>query len=173
VTSCPINHLTTEVVTATTTICPETTGTYTLTKTITCPAHGGDCTPKTQTLTVTVSPLAPSERTTHVVPGCTPGATGPSVCAQCSSGAGPTTLISWSASATATGSFLPSLTASAGVTTTKCPGGAAGCGGGVNGTVTGTAGVKPTKIATAGAANVGVASGVMAVVVGVMAVMGL
>jgi hypothetical protein len=169
VTSCPINHVTTEVITATTTICPETTGTYTLTKTITCPAHGGDCTPKTQTLTVTVSPLAPSERTTHVVPGCTPGATGPSVCAQCGTGAGPTTLVSWSASATATA--VP--TWSAGVTTTTCPGGAAGCGGGVNGTVTGTAGAKPTKVVTAGAASVGVASGIMAVVVGVMAVMGL
>ncbi|KAL2018656.1 hypothetical protein VTK56DRAFT_491 [Thermocarpiscus australiensis] len=163
VTNCPVGHVTTAIVTATTAVCPETTGTYTITKTWTCPGSNHGCgTPgggggatKTRTLTVTVSP-APTKPTPVVVPGCTPGATGPAGCAHCAP-AGPTTL-------------LPAPP-------TSVP----GCAGCVNATATATATAtaKPSATqkvpVTAGAGRAGLASGVGAVVVvvGVLAVMGL
>jgi hypothetical protein len=161
VTNCPINRVTTEVITATTAVCPETTGTYTIHKTITCSNHASGCTPgatKTAALTVTVSPLAPSESTTHIVPGCTPGAPGPSDCAQCGpGGAAPTTMVV----------AVPTAAPSA-----KCTG---NCPQGGNGTVTGAP--KPTKsVVTSGVGRAaGWVSGAVAVVAGgvLMAVMGL
>ena len=147
-TSCPLNHVTTEIITATTAICPETTGTYTIPQKITCSARDSGCgTPgatKTSALTVTVSPLAPTDRTTQIVPGCTSGAPGPSACVQCAPGgtAAHTTLV-------------------VAVPTTK-----------LNGTA--TAAPKPTKPVTAGAGRMGWASGVVAVVGGaLLVVMGL
>jgi hypothetical protein len=152
-----VNHVTTEVITATVAICPETSGVFTLTKTLTCAAHDSACgapgATKTTALTVTVTPLAPSDQTTHVVPGCTPGAPGPSVCVQCA----PAT---------------PTATTLVVAPTAKCT---ANCGvPSVNGTVT-AAGPKATKPVTAGAAKMGWASGVVAVVGGglLMAVLGL
>ena len=148
-TNCPLNHVTTEVITATTAICPETTGTYTIHKTLTCSARDSGCgapgATKTSALTVTVSPLAPTDYTTQIVPGCTPGAPGPSACVQCSTGgvAAHTTLV-------------------VAVPTTKANG-------------TATAAPKPTKPVTAGAGRMGWASGVVAVASGalLMVVMGL
>ncbi|KAK4035318.1 aspartic peptidase domain-containing protein [Parachaetomium inaequale] len=156
---CPLSHVTTEVVTVTTAICPETTATYTFHKTLTCSAHdSGSCpsgSTKTTALTVTVSPLPPTERTTHVVPGCTPGATGPSVCAQCGPAATQvTTLVAAAPTAGCVGCPSPS--------------------GGHKGNSTVTATVRPTGgVVTAGADRVGVMYGVVVVMGGLMVVMGL
>ncbi|KAL2139257.1 hypothetical protein VTI28DRAFT_5444 [Corynascus sepedonium] len=80
VTHCTAGQVTTEIITKTTTVCPETTGTYTFPRTVTCNGDNDSSCPsgstRTTTLTVTVSPLPPTERTTHVVPGCT---TNPSI----------------------------------------------------------------------------------------------
>ena len=129
-------------------ICPETTGTYTIHKTFTCSAQDSGCgapgATKTSALTVTVSPLAPTDRTTQIVPGCTSGAPGPSACVQC-----------------ATGGAAAHTTLVVAVPTAK-----------VNGTA--TAAPKPTKPVTAGAGRIGWASGVVAVAGGaLLVVMGL
>jgi hypothetical protein len=62
-----------------TTVCPETTGVYTIYKTWTCSAPAYDCSSgvtKTAAATVTVSP-AKTLATPTIVPGYTPGASGP------------------------------------------------------------------------------------------------
>ncbi|KAK3906135.1 aspartic peptidase domain-containing protein [Staphylotrichum tortipilum] len=153
VTHCPANKVTTEVVTITTAVCPETTGTFTIHKTVSCSAGEAGCPSggsKTEAVTVTVTPLPPTERTTHVVPACTSGAPGPSACAQCGPGSKPTTLAV----------ALPTATL-------KCS--APGCPAG-NATVTTGGAPKPTKIVTAGAARAGWASAVFAVVGGAVMV---
>lgn len=163
VTHCPLHQVTTELVTSTTTICPETTATYTLHQTLTCSSDSSpDSCPLGSTITtavtVTATPLAPSERTIHAVPGC----------ALCGAGVEES-----SSAVVSTSVALPTAAV-------KCRG--PGCvGGGVwrggNGTVTGTGVVvaTPTKgVFTAGAARIGLTHLVGALVVrgAVLAVMG-
>ncbi|KAL1841820.1 hypothetical protein VTJ49DRAFT_6573 [Mycothermus thermophilus] len=111
VTKCPLHQVTTEMVTVTATVCPETTGTFSIIKTLTCSGAPSFCPYGSTTTTavpVTVTPVPPTERTTHVVPGCTPGAPGPSDCIQCSPTA-PTTLASITHAAT----YVPTASATA------------------------------------------------------------
>ncbi|KAH6848023.1 aspartic peptidase domain-containing protein [Chaetomium sp. MPI-CAGE-AT-0009] len=159
---CPLHHLTTEIITATTTICPESTATYTIHPTLPCiSSSSAACPSAPPALTVTVSPLPPAQRTTaHGVPGCTPGAPGPSGCVQCGPGNGG-------------GAKVTTLVAAV-----PTAAGCVGCPpvGGGNGTVT-TAGVRPTGAVVTGgvgAAAVGMGGwGVVGVVVVVVGVLGL
>ncbi|AEO62142.1 hypothetical protein MYCTH_2313164 [Thermothelomyces thermophilus ATCC 42464] len=149
VTRCPAHEVTTEIITKTTAVCPETTATYTIPRTITCPGSGGgdDCPPgatRTTTLTVTLSPVGPTDRTTHVVPGVTTTT--------------PTTI-----TAPPTGQTTTTLVPALPPTTTTMSGHR-----GINGTVTATS--KPPAV-TAGSAKVGLVSGATAIVAGVMAVL--
>jgi hypothetical protein len=180
-TACHPGHVTTEIVTALTTFCPQTSATYSAHKTWVCKGPGHGCTAGatlTKDLVFTINP-APPHATPVPVPGCDSHPSGPK-----DGGDGPIWVNpgilpggipephgkpGWTHTAAPGGGSWPTATPVGGSWPTTLATTAGGSWGHGNGTATGAA--KPTStIVEAGAARVGFASMFGAMVVGTLLV---